>query len=35
MNDAGEAEHMLSVLMGSNVAARKSHIAKRINNLFG
>ena len=35
MKDAGEAEHMLSVLMGSNVAARKLHIASRINNLFG
>ena len=35
MNDAGEAERMLSVLMGSNVAARKSHIANRINSLFG
>ena len=35
MEDAGEAERMLSVLMGSNVAARKSHISNRINDLFG
>ncbi len=33
MNDVGEAERMLSVLMGSNVSVRKSHLITRINSL--
>jgi len=34
VSDLGDAEHMVSVLMGSNVAARKNHIKTNINSVI-
>lgn len=33
LEDAGESERILSILMGSNVAARKAHISAQINSI--
>ncbi len=35
VNDQGDAEHMVSVLMGSNVQLRKEHIANQVNTVIG
>ena len=34
LKDVGEAEHIVSILMGTNILARKEHIENKINNLF-
>jgi DNA gyrase/topoisomerase IV subunit B len=33
INDVGESEHMVSVLMGSNVQLRKEHIINQVNSV--
>ena len=34
VNDQGDAEHMVSVLMGSNVQLRKEHITSQVNSVI-